>query len=275
LISIIVSTFNAAATLQRCIDSIARQTHAAAELLVVDGGSSDGTVDIIERNAARVAWWLSEPDRGIYHAWNKGVERARGDWICFLGADDYLWRPDVLGRLSPILASAYPRFRVVYGEIAMVNAAGQEVLRVAQPWPAARARFRHIMSIPHPGLMHHRSLFAERGLFDESFKIAGDYELLLRELSRNDALFVPGLVVAGMTHGGVSATPAGRLASTRECRRAQRKNGASRPGLLWMWEMAKAQVRYALWRMLGEKRAASVFDILRAVSGKPRYWTKQ
>ena len=90
LISIVVSVFNGADTLQQCIDSVTDQTYPAVELIVIDGGSTDGTREILLRNASKLAYWVSEPDRGIYHAWNKALVHAQGDWISFLGADDYL-----------------------------------------------------------------------------------------------------------------------------------------------------------------------------------------
>jgi glycosyltransferase involved in cell wall biosynthesis len=274
LVSVVVSVFNGADTLQKCLDSVAGQTWAARELIVIDGGSTDGTVEILKRNQARLAYWVSEPDRGIYDAWNKGLDRARGDWIYFLGADDYLWAPDTLERLAPVLARAYPPVRVVYGQVAFVNARGGEMQRIGEDWRTARRRFSQIMCLPHTGLMHHRSLFETHGKFDESFRIGGDYELLLRELRNGEALFVPGLVVAGMGHGGVSSDPSASLRLMREFRRAQRRHGL-RPGRHWLVAFAKAHLRVWLWRMLGNRQASRLFDLLRLLSGKKPYWTRQ
>ena len=275
LISVVIAVFNGAETIQRCIDSVSVQTYVPKELIVIDGGSTDGTLEILRRNESKLAYWESEADRGIYHAWNKGLNHARGDWICFLGSDDQFWAPDVLDRMAPILVRAYPPVRVVYGEALRVNRMGQEGLRVGEDWGSAKKSFQQVMNIPHPGLMHHRSLFEEHGGFDESFRIAGDYELLLRELRHNDALFVPGLVVAGVQHGGVSATPHGRLVSLMESRRAQRKLGIARPGRVWLVAYAKALIRLWLWRALGSRVAPYVFDFGRALTGKGPYWTRQ
>jgi len=275
LISVVIAVFEGAETIQRCIDSVSVQTYVPKELIVIDGGSTDGTLEILRRNESNLAYWESEADRGIYHAWNKGLDHARGDWICFLGSDDQFWTPDVLERMVPTLVRAYPPVRVVYGEVLRVNRMGQEVLRVGEDWGSAKKSFQQVMNIPHPGLMHHRSLFEEHGGFDESFRIAGDYELLLRELRHNDALFVPGLVVAGVQHGGVSATPHGRLVSLVESRRAQRKLGITRPGRVWLVAYAKALIRLWLWRALGSRVAPYVFDFGRALTGKGPYWTRQ
>src|SRR6202050_3332724 len=87
-VSVIVAVLNRASTLQRCIDSVADQTHHALELILFDGGSKDGSREILEANTAKITHWQSGPDRGIPQAWNMALERATGEWICFLGADD-------------------------------------------------------------------------------------------------------------------------------------------------------------------------------------------
>lgn len=273
--SIIIAVRNGEGTLQRCLDSVAAQTWANRETIVVDGGSTDGTVEILRRNASRLAYWVSEPDRGICHAWNKGLAQARGDWVCFLGSDDFLWAPDTLERLAPALARAYPPVRVVYGQTALVNGDGAEMQRIGEDWLSAKERFAEIMCLPHTGLMHHRSLFAAHGEFDESFRIGGDYEMLLRELRAGEALFVPDLLVAGMRHGGLSSDPAGSLEMMREFRRAQLKQGLRRPGRRWLAAMARAHVRVWLWRILGRRISPYVFDLLRLAGGKKPYWTRQ
>src|SRR3990170_1119466 len=100
LFTIIVATLNSAHRLPRCIASFAGQTYPRRELIVMDGGSTDGTVDIIRTQGPAVAYWESSPDRGIYHAWNKALAHAHGEWICFLGADDYFWSPTSLSRVA-------------------------------------------------------------------------------------------------------------------------------------------------------------------------------
>jgi glycosyltransferase involved in cell wall biosynthesis len=274
-VSVVVSVLNAAGTLQQCVDSVLRQTHPRVELLVIDGGSTDGTREILEGNAPRLAYWVSEPDRGIYHAWNKALAHARNDWICFLGADDYLWAPDVLERLAPELARAYPPCRVVYGQVAVVNGHGAEMARAGEDWARVQRRFPQIMCLPHTGLMQHRSLFEAHGRFDESFRIGGDYEMLLRELRRTAPRFVPDVVVAGMRHGGVSSDPRGALRMLREFRRAQRMHGLRQPGVHWLAAYAKGHLRLWLWRLLGERLASRVFDLGRRLAGKPAYWTRR
>ena len=90
-ISIITVVYNGASTLEQTILSVLKQTYSRIEYIIIDGGSKDGTVDIIKKYQDRIAYWVSEPDEGIYDAMNKGIRHASGDWIYFLGADDILY----------------------------------------------------------------------------------------------------------------------------------------------------------------------------------------
>ncbi len=275
LISIITAVYNNVATLQRCIDSIRDQSYGRTELIIIDGGSTDGTLGVIERNAVAIAHWRSGPDQGVYEAWNKGLDLCQGDWICFLGADDFFWQPDVLARLVPHLEAAHPRYRVVYGRLAVVNVRGELLEARGEPWPRVRRRFRQLMCIPHPGLMHHHSLFEEHGRFDPSFRVAGDYELLLRELRAADALFVPDLLVAGMEYGaGVSSGPANALLSLREARGAQQRHGLRGPGPHWLLAYLRVRGRQLLWGLCGEGLTRKILDQGRRLVGKSSIWTR-
>lgn len=271
-ISVIVATFNAVATLDRCIKSVAGQTYRNKELIVIDGGSKDGTVEILKANADKVAYWISEPDRGIYHAWNKAFGQAHGDWICFLGADDYLWDEHVLHQMAPHLSRVFPDTRVVYGQVALVNESGVELNRFGKPWPEIRHSFMagEALNI-HQATFHHRSLFEVRGTFDESFRIAGDYDLLLRELRDGQAVFVPCLVTA-MQHGGVSSNPASKMTTIREIMKAMRSNGIKPPmSVYWAWFRAVAHAW--LYRIVGERVSGGLADGYRSLTGKKRLWT--
>jgi glycosyltransferase involved in cell wall biosynthesis len=274
-ISIVTSTRNAARQLPNAIESVRQQSYSNFEWIIIDGASTDGTIELIQESGDVVDQWLSEPDSGIYDAWNKGLELARGDWICFLGADDWLWDPNVFFKLSAVLEHAYPIFRVVYGRVAIVNSAREVLFYEGTAWPKVRRRFQSIMCIPHPGLMHHRSIFEEHGFFDPSFRIAGDYEMLLRELRRRDARFVPEVVTAGKSTEGISSRPETMGIRLLEVRRATRKNGRLFPGVPWIkWVAKDILLRRVLWSVLGERMAPIVLDVGRGVIGKPPYWSR-
>ncbi len=104
-LSIIVAVYNAFHTIGRCIESVTAQTYPYRELIVIDGGSTDGTVEILRQKSDQIQYWVSEPDTGICNAWNKGVQKARGEWIGFLGADDFLWS-GILAGLGTLEAKA-------------------------------------------------------------------------------------------------------------------------------------------------------------------------
>lgn len=273
-ISVIVAVYNGAKTLQQCIDSVAQQSYQNVELIVIDGGSKDGTVELLKANQEKINYWVSEPDRGIYNAWNKALSHASGDWVCFLGSDDFFWDVKVLERMVAALSELSPDVRVAYGQIMLLDQYGQSLYPVGEPWERVKEEFKQVMSIPHPGSMHRRSLFLENGYFDELFRIAGDYELLLRELKSADAAFVPGLIVVGMRHGGVSSDPQNLINSLREVRRAQRMHGQNFPGLIWLTAIVRVYLRFIMWRVLGEKTTRKLLDAGRRLMKQPPIWTR-
>jgi len=265
LISIVVATRNAAARLPRCLDSIRRQTFRDVEVVVMDGASTDATVAILEAARDVVSAWRSEPDRGIYSAWNRGLDAARGEWICFLGADDWLWDEHALEQLVPALRSAPPRARVVYSRLRQIDARGRVAEELGEPWERAKARFRSYACLPQPGLMHRRSLFEAHGRFDESFQLAGDYELLLRELKSGDALYVPALTV-GMDFGGKTTSPAHFLQLQREVARALAMHGLAPPRLRWAWWTLSAWLYRGLHALVGDRAARKLADLYRVLT---------
>jgi glycosyltransferase involved in cell wall biosynthesis len=269
-ISVVVAVRNGAATLQRCLDSVFDQAFEEWELIVIDGGSSDGTQDILERNARRIHYSVSEPDRGIYHAWNKALPETRGAWLCFLGADDRLHRPDVLQRMAGRLMAAEGSFRVVYGSVNVVDASGLVLSTVGLPWPAVRGEFLDHMAVPHQAVFHHRSLFDRNGRFDERYRISGDYELLLRELVEHDAMFVPDLIIADMGSGGLSDRPETRFTLAREFHHARRTHGLTRQPELLSLALWRLRSRAWLSRAFGPRVTDSVVGAYRFVARKPR-----
>ncbi|MGR9087537.1 MAG: glycosyltransferase family 2 protein [Gammaproteobacteria bacterium] len=260
LISVIVAVYNAEATLQQCIDSVVQQTYPYKELIIIDGNSSDGTAAILEKNREKIRYCLSEPDHGIYNAWNKALPHAGGDWICFLGADDFFWNAGVLEKMSEHLQTLPPGIRVAYGRIRVLDSGGDGLYSAGQPWSRIKNRFKNAMCIPHPGVMHRRSLFEQHGTFDESFRIAADYEFLMRELTQADAYFVPDLIVVGMRQGGISSTPANLWLALGEIRRAQRMHGCTPPGHLRFLAVLSVLFRLFLIRVFGETRIRTLIN---------------
>ena len=273
-LSVVVATRNAAPVLQGLLDSLALQTFRDFEVLVCDGSSGDATLSLLEQAAAtlpvRVVSWS---DSGIYDAWNRALANARGAWVCFLGADDRLADASSLSRLVQAARQVPADIGVVFGRVALVGESGLVLQNLGEPWEKVRSRFRQIMCVPHPGAMHRRTLFDRHGTFDPTFRIAGDYEWLLRELKNHDALFVPETTVH-MCFGGVSAQPWRFLESLREVRRAQRQNGVTGLRPEWWLAWARAWVRGMLVTLLGEFGTRRLMDIGRRLRGLPPIWTR-
>jgi glycosyltransferase involved in cell wall biosynthesis len=263
-ISVAVATFNAVATLERCIKSVSGQTYRRKELIVIDGGSNDGTVEVLKHNSEQIAYWVSEADRGIYHAWNKALQVTQGDWVYFLGADDYFIDDQVLDRVVPYLQGGSTKARVIYGRVDLVRADGSVIVTFGSPWD--RKRFFQLMTLPHQGVFHHRSLFEVHGGFNEEFRIAGDYELLLRELKSHDPLFIPDVTIAAMQFGGMSSD--GRLAieTLREYKRARELNRVTVVSTLWRWVLVKAYVRRCLLLVFGQEWARAATNWYRRLT---------
>lgn len=226
-ISVVIAVRDAATMIQGCLDSVFDQD-APAEIVVIDGASTDGTRAIVAANAERLAYWESAPDRGIYHAWNKALLHATGEWIYFLGADDRLASPDVLRRMDAALAGLAEGERVAYGRARIVDAAGAEVRIVGRPWSETREAFRSGVPLAHQAVFQRRELFERLGPFDERYRICGDYEWLLRELRTGDAVFVPDVVVADVGRTGLSSRPESERMMRREFHRARHANGLTR-----------------------------------------------
>lgn len=273
LITIIIAVYNGGRTLQQCIDSVVSQSYTNTELIVIDGDSTDETKNIIESNLEAISYMVSEPDNGIYNAWNKGVAKSNGDWICFLGADDFFWDPEVLKTVTINLLKIPQHILVAYGKIKILNNDDICLYEVGESWEVSGPRFSKVMSITHPGAMHKRELFEKYGFFDESYRIAGDYELLLRHLKSNHAYFMD-VVMVGMRLGGISSNIDYSLLQLKEVRAAQVKHGLKWPSCLWVMAMIRVYIRMIIWNALGETKARKVLDLGRSITGKPLHWTR-
>ncbi|MDT3367173.1 MAG: glycosyltransferase [Bacteroidota bacterium] len=213
-ISIIIATYNAQKRLGRCLDSILSQKTDDVELIIIDGGSKDQTRSIIEDYKSIVDYSISEKDDGIYHAWNKGVKIAKGDWIMFLGADDCL-TPGAIRKIMQYLSSInYDECDYVSAKINYLDEQGQLIKIIGKAW--CWIEFRNKMTVAHVGSLHSRMFFNEIGLFDTSYKICADYELLMRKKENLRACFM-NEVIASMEFGGVSLSTAAIYETLKIC----------------------------------------------------------
>jgi glycosyltransferase involved in cell wall biosynthesis len=271
--TVIIAVYNNVQNLERCIKSFVDQDYDQKELIIIDGKSTDGTVDIICNNHDKIAYWESESDRGIYHAFNKGVSHATGEWIIFLGSDDYFANFNVLSNVAQKM-DVPSGVRVVYGQVAMVSPKSDILQVINQSWEQSKHNFLQFSNINHQGVFHHCSLFKEKGLFDESFRVAGDYELLLRELKDNDAYFLDDDIIAHMQIGGVSNSPENYLKVYKEFYKAKSKNAVKGIPWLLIFLFLTAYIRLRIVKVVGNNIANNLTDFYRQLSGRPRLWTK-
>jgi glycosyltransferase involved in cell wall biosynthesis len=230
------------------LDSIYTQTASSWEIIIIDGVSSDATQDIIRQNAARLAYWISEPDRGVYDAWNKAIAHATADWVIFLGADDSLWNDQILAAMEPVLRDAPPECRLVYGQVAITDEQNQLIRFAGKPWDAIVSQFDREMCIPHQGVFHRRRLFRD-ARFDVTYRYAGDYALLFTEARNRSPLFVD-LCISSWRQGGLTSRPADSIRVLKEFRRVHKENGMKPDPLTWT--ELKAWVKFGTHKVLGK-----------------------
>jgi glycosyltransferase involved in cell wall biosynthesis len=245
LVSVITAAFCAQDCVSNCIESVLAQSYPNIEHIVIDGGSDDRTVDILRSYDDKIDAWISEPDAGIYDAWNKGMNLARGEWIAFLGADD-MYLP---GAIRDYMESArlHPTADFLSSTAKLIHPSGYSpVFGGPWKWPAcARA-----LTTIHVGTMHRRSLFERYGSFDTSFKSAADYEFLLRAGSNLETVFLPVTTVI-VRAGGASESSA----NLYERRRAKIQRGVRSTSLATIdliLDLLKFHIRrwmLALWSL--------------------------
>jgi glycosyltransferase involved in cell wall biosynthesis len=189
--SIVVATFNAEASISDLIDSIRIQKTGEVEIIFVDGGSSDSTIKIIqESKIADVI--ISEKDSGIYDAWNKGLRVLNSKWVMFLGADDVVL-PQTFKYWIEIIEGVESDVELISGRNYLVDKSGKIIKAYGKP--AEWRSLSKMMVIAHVGAMHSIKIFEKYGQFDSSWRICGDYDLLLRSKGCLKVMFVDKILV--------------------------------------------------------------------------------
>jgi glycosyltransferase involved in cell wall biosynthesis len=203
--TVITVSFNNASTIRQTIESVLSQTWQKLEYLVIDGGSTDGTIEILREFDGRLRW-ISEPDDGLYFAMNKGWRKASSEFVGFLNADDFFAHEGVVSEMVSVLRR-HPDSWAVYGDLAYVRADDpQKIVRFWKSGKYSRSSFRFGWMPPHPTFYLRRDAFEFfDGFAEGNLKSAADYELMLRMLFKNrlSAVYSPGIKVK-MRVGGIS-----------------------------------------------------------------------
>jgi len=198
-ITIVTVTYNAAALVEKTILSVLEQTYSNVEYIIIDGNSTDATVECIEKHKDQLAYWESKPDRGIYHAMNKAVAKAKGAWICFLNAGDVFDDKFVIGKMVASIP-ADKSVKILYGDVITLGKDGE--------------RYEKMASAPcnkHRMFFCHQSAFVLTSLlrtypFDENYKMSADFKFFKESYYRGDGFIHIPFPVAIYDMSGISNT---------------------------------------------------------------------
>lgn len=230
-ISVITATWNCAKTLPDCLASIANQDYAYREHIIVDGASTDGTIDVVNDHIDQVAVFKSEKDKGIYDALNKGINLATGDVIGFLHADDLYAANDVLSKVAKAFED--PSVCAVYGDLEYVSQ--EDTKKVIRRWHSNTFNRQDLdwgWMPAHPTLYVRRDWYSRIGGFDISYRIAADYLSILKMFTQPGfkAVYIPGVLVTMRLGGASNKSLQAIMNKTREDWRALRSCGYSLSG---------------------------------------------
>lgn len=254
-ISVITATYNSGRTIGDTLESVLRQTYSDVELIVVDGASRDDTMDVVRRYEPRFGGrlrWTSEPDRGIYDAMNKGIARATGDVIGILNSDDFYTSDTVLKRVAEAMAGG--DIDAVYGDIHYVRDGDlRRCVRYYSSRPFRRWMMRLGFMPAHPSFYCRREVYERCGTFDTTYRVAADFENLLRLIYVNHikTRYLPVDFVTMRTGGASTSGLSSHRQIMRDHLRALRSNGvwSCTPllGLRYIykiWEVGMSKLRH-------------------------------
>jgi glycosyltransferase involved in cell wall biosynthesis len=241
-ISIITVCYNSVATLEKTILSVAGQTYANIEYIIVDGNSNDGTIDIIQNNQDKINQWISEPDKGLYDAMNKGIAMATGDIVGILNSDDTFYSETVLAEIATFHTENAIDASV--GTI-MQHKNDGKVVRVysSKYWSPEKLKIGFMP--PHPSIFFKRELFEKFGNYKLGFIIGSDYELITRFFLKDKINWkYSGITTTAMLVGGLSSSgSASYNLITTEIQKALVMNGLS-------FSPFKIKMRF-VWKIIG------------------------
>lgn len=229
MISIITATFNSAKTLKDTIQSVLRQTNKDFEYLIIDGGSTDETIDIVKSYESEFSGrlkWVSEKDQGIYDAMNKGIKMASGDVVGILNSDDYFTSDDILQTVAD--AFKCQEIDAIYGDIHFIRDGNpQKCIRYYSSRMFRPFWLRFGFMPAHPSFFCKREIFDKAGLYSLDYKIGADYEMMVRLFKRLKikTLYVNKDFVTMRTGGASNTNVRSRLTLIEEDVKACRENG--------------------------------------------------
>lgn len=224
-VTIITVTYNSGKYLRDCIESVVQQDYPDIEHILVDGGSTDNTLEIVKAYEGKISRWISEKDRGMYDAINKGMNMSTGDVIGILNSDDMLASPGIIGQI--VKGFTENKTDSVYGDLVYVDKVNtRKVVRYWKGFPYRRYRFVYGWMPAHPTFYFRRELLSELGGYESHYFTAADYEFMARYLYRHriSSHYLPLLVVKMRVGGQSNSTLFSRLRANRRDYLAMKKN---------------------------------------------------
>jgi len=225
-ISVITVVFNNVSTIGKALASVKNQTHQDIEHIVIDGGSTDGTLDVIEQYSANITKFVSEPDHGIYDAMNKGLSMATGDLVCFLNSDDMYVDSHVLERASRIIEQ--DSLDAIFADVTYFRADNPEkILRRYSSSRFSPEKIAYGWMPAHPTLLMRKAVFDRVGGFKSSYRIGGDFEFIARAFGKGELKYryLPEVLVKMQMGGASTSGIRSTIKSNQEVMRACRENG--------------------------------------------------
>ena len=258
MITIITSTMNCNVALQLTARSIFSQ-QAPLQWIIADGGSVDGTVEFLESLSDSRVLWFSEPDSGIYDAWNKACRHIKGDWVVFLGAGDTFVSSSILASVNHQVAGVSSHVDFVYGNVSQIHN-GKVLFRYGEVdltgWQPGRP------ALPaHQGILHRSKLLTVANPFDQTYRIAGDTKFLASKLTKRNTVYLP-QDITYMDPDGISSDRANAPLIMRELLRVERDLGYVLPRRNRIFFIASCYVRLLIHRC-GVPSTWSFFESLR------------
>ena len=230
-ITIITVVFNDKEFLEETILSVINQNYSDVEFIIIDGGSTDGSLNIIRKYDAQITKCVSEPDKGIYDAMNKGVTFSTGEVISFLNSGDLFYSNDVISKvMSSFLES---KIDSCYGDLIYVS---RDLKREIRYWRSGELSSKQIekgILLPHPVFFVRKKMFTDYGFFNTKYKISADFDLILRFMRAVDfsAHYIPEVLVK-MRNGGISnKNPVNVFKANLECYRIFKESGIKHPAI--------------------------------------------
>ncbi|MHC4570583.1 MAG: glycosyltransferase family 2 protein [Planctomycetota bacterium] len=244
-VSIITVCFDSAKTIEDAIRSVLSQDYKDIEYIVIDGGSTDTTLDILTKYRGRINNCISEPDHGIYHAMNKGLQLATGDIVGFLNADDFYANEKVIGRIVGAIRAN--NADCCYGDLEYV--ATDNPGKVIRRWKSKSYQnglFKKGWHPPHPTFFVKKQVYQKYGHFDPKFRISADYELMLRFLQKHGirSCYIPNILVRMRTGGQSNKTLWQIITANFECYQAWKRNNLNISPLIMLRKPISKLIQY-------------------------------